>query len=276
MTQATFDAAAYRGAPPENYERYFVPAIGAPLANDLVAAAGLRPGDRVLDAACGTGIVTRIAARQLNQSGSVAGLDVNPGMLAVARAATPRDLTIDWYETSAEAIPLADGSFDVVLCQMGLQFFSDKPRALKEMHRVLAPGGRLLLNVPGPTPPWFTALGEAAERHVDPQCAAFVDVVFSLHGTEQISALLVGAGFQDIDVTRARKTLRLPPPEDFLWQYVHSTPLAALFGKASEARRAALTAELGTRWKDFVGDGAMTLEVGMTTARATKQAAETA
>lgn len=128
---STFNAADYRGAGPANYEKYFVPAIGAPLARDLVAAADLRPGERVLDVACGTGVITRLAAAQVGPTGAVAGLDVNPGMLAVARSATPGDTSIEWYETSAEAMPLADASFDIVLCQMGLQFIVDKVRALR-------------------------------------------------------------------------------------------------------------------------------------------------
>jgi len=95
MTQATFNATDYDGTGPENYEKFFVPAIGGPLAKDLVASASLQPGERVLDVACGTGVVTRLAARQVGQRGSVAGLDVNPGMLSVARSVTPGKMAID-------------------------------------------------------------------------------------------------------------------------------------------------------------------------------------
>ncbi len=267
VTQATFGSDDYQGTGPENYEKYFVPAIGAPLANDLLAVASLRPGERVLDVACGTGVVTRLAAKHVGSAGSVAGLDMNPGMLSVARAVTPSDVAIDWYETSAEAIPLSDESFDVVLCQMGLQFVVDKLQALKEIRRILRPGGRVVLNFPGPTPKLFTAFRDALARHIDPKCAGFVNVVFSLHDAEQIRELMTGAGFHDIDIAKAHKTLRLPAPEDFLWQYVHSTPLAGLVGKASDAQRAALTADLGKRWQEFVRDGAMNSEVGVTTVR---------
>jgi ubiquinone/menaquinone biosynthesis C-methylase UbiE len=267
MTQATFGASDYHGTGPENYQKYFVPAIGRPLADDLLAAATLRPGERVLDVACGTGVVTRLAASQVGRAGTVAGLDVNPGMLSVARAVTPSDMAIDWYETSAEAMPLSDGSFDVVLCQMGLQFVADKLEALREIRRVLKPGGRVVVNLPGPTPELLAAFGDALARHIDPKCAGFVNIVFSLHDAEQLRGLITDAGLRDIDITRTHKTLRLPAPEDFLWQYVHSTPLAALVGKAGDAQRAALTAELGKRWQNFERDGAMTLEVGVTTAR---------
>lgn len=142
----------YGGSPPENYERYFVPAIGEPVARDLIDRAALRAGERVLDVACGTGIVARLAAEQVGETGTVAGLDVNPGMLAVARSVTPPETSIDWHEASAEDMPLPDDVFDVVLCQMGLQFMADKPAALSEMRRVLAPGGRIILNAPGRPP----------------------------------------------------------------------------------------------------------------------------
>jgi len=171
----------YRGSAPENYERYFVPAIGAPLASGLVDLAALRLGERVLDVACGTGVVARLAAEHVGASGSVVGIDINPAMLAVAHAAEPGAPPIEWHEASADELPLADSSFDVSLCQMGLQFFPDKPTALREIRRVLAPGGRLLLNVPGPTPPIFAILEEALANHLGPEPAAFVQAVFSLH-----------------------------------------------------------------------------------------------
>jgi len=267
MVRPTFGASSYQGSGPENYEKYFVPAIGQPLADDLIAAASLRPGERVLDVTCGTGLVTRLAARQVGGAGTVAGLDVNPGMLSVARTTTPSNMSIEWYEASAEAMPLPDGSFDVVLCQMGLQFVADKLQALKEMRRVLKPGGRIVLNLPGPTPKLFADFGDALALHIDPKCAAFVNLVFSLHDAEKIRDLMTGAGFPDAAISRTNKMLRLPAPEDFLWQYVHSTPLAELIGTASDAQRAALAADLGNRWQEFVRDGAMTLEVGVTTAR---------
>ena len=118
----------YSGTAPDNYERYFVPAIGAPLAAELVDVAALRPGERVLDVACGTGIVTRFAAERVGADGAVAGVDINPGMLGVARSAARPELGIDWHEASAEALPFEDETFDVVLCQMGLQFFPGQAR----------------------------------------------------------------------------------------------------------------------------------------------------
>lgn len=218
---------AYGGSAPENYERYFVPSIGAPLASDLVDIAALRPGERVLDVACGTGVVARLASQRVGATGTVAGLDVNPAMLAVAASTTPPDMSIKWHEASAEAMPLPDASFDVVLCQMGLQFVADKHAALREMRRVLASGGRLILNVPGPAPRPLAIMGEALARHIGAEAAGFVHHVFSLHDTAELENLTSTAGFRDVSTQSDVKQLRLPAPKEFLWQYVHSTPLAA-------------------------------------------------
>lgn len=115
-------AEAYGSKPPENYERFFVPAIGEPVASNLIPFAELRPGERILDVACGTGIGARLASQEVGSSGTVAGLDVNPGMLAVARSVTPADMSIEWYESGAEDMPLPDEAFDVVLCLISLQY----------------------------------------------------------------------------------------------------------------------------------------------------------
>lgn len=246
----------YGANPAENYERFFVPAIGAPLAKKLVHLAALRPGERVLDVACGTGVVARLAAEQVGSGGRVAAVDVNPGMLAVARTVQP-DLSIEWHEASAEAMPLPDEAFDVVLCQMGLQFVPDKPAALREMRRVAATGGRVFLNMPGPAGPIFAILSKALERHVGPEAAGFVQQVFSLHETTEIEQLMRGAGFRDVQVEASTATMKLPAPKEFLWQYVGSTPLAGAVGKTDEAARTALEREVLSEWREHEEDGAL-------------------
>lgn len=255
MSKQQFFDKAYGPKSPENYERFFVPAIGEPLAHDLIRLAALRPGERVLDVACGTGIVARLASEQVGSNGSVAGLDVNPGMLAVAQSVTPADMSIEWYEASAEDMSLPDEAFDVILCQLGLQFMMDKLAALREMRRVLVPGGRLILNVPGPKEKTFAVLAEAMERHINSQAAGFVTQVFSLHDTTEIQELLSEAGFRNIAVQADHKMLTLPPPKEFLWQYVHSTPLAGMVAKVDEDALAALERDIVKKWQDFEEDG---------------------
>ena len=259
----------YSGNAAENYERYFVPAIGAALAADLVELAALRPGERVVDIACGTGVVTSLAAERVGAAGTVAGVDINPGMLEVARTAAPADAAIDWREARAEQLPFADEAFDVAFCQLGLQFFEDRPSALREMRRVLVGGGRLLINVPGPTPTIFFAILEAAlARHLGPEVAAFVQAVFSLHDPTELTDLLTAAGFGAVEPRPTEKTLLLPPPNDFLWQYVHSTPIAGAAADLDDEHRIALEHEVVAGCEPFVEDGALVLRLPVTLATA--------
>jgi ubiquinone/menaquinone biosynthesis C-methylase UbiE len=255
MAQQHF-AQSFGANAPENYERFFVPAIGRPLANDLVRIAALHAGERVLDVGCGTGVVTRLAAERVRPGGAVAGLDINAGMLAVARSITPPDLGIEWYEASAESMPLPDGAFDVVLCQMSLQFVADRLRGLREMRRVLTSGGRLVLNVPGPAAPMFDILADAMGRHIAPQAAGFVRAVFALNQEAELEELLKDAGFQHVTAQAETRELSLPAPRDFLWQYVGSTPLAAVVTAADGEARSALEREVVAGWQAFAsGDG---------------------
>jgi ubiquinone/menaquinone biosynthesis C-methylase UbiE len=259
-----------RGNAAESYERYFVPVIGGPLAADLVELAAIRPGERVLDVACGTGVVTRLVAARTGAEGTVAGVDLNPGMLSVARAAPPADTAIDWYEARAETMPLPDEAFDVALCQLGLQFIEDKAAALGEMRRVLVPGGRLLISVAGPTPPIFAVLEAALARQLGPGVAAFVRAVFSLHDPSELGDLLADAGFTAVVARRSEKTLQLPPPDEFLWQYVESTPLAAAAADLDDDGRIELEREVVGRWRHFVEKGDFTLRQPITVATARK------
>jgi ubiquinone/menaquinone biosynthesis C-methylase UbiE len=255
-----------QGAVAENYQRFFVPAIGAPVADDLVASAGLRPDERVLDVACGTGVVTRLAAERVGAAGSVTGLDMNPRMLAVAASATPSGMPIVWREADAESMPFPDSAFDVVLCQMGLQFVGRRLIALREMRRVLVTGGRAVISVPGPKPLVFAIMTDALARHLGSEAASFGDLVFSMHDADELKELMRSAGFRNVQVERKTKSLRLPPPADFLWQYIHSTPLAAAAAQAGEAKRAALERDVCAQWQGLVVDGFLPLQVGMTTA----------
>jgi ubiquinone/menaquinone biosynthesis C-methylase UbiE len=247
----------FSGTAPDNYERFFVPAIGGPLATDLVNAAALRPGERVLDVACGTGIVTRLAAAQVAPTGTVAGVDMTAGMLTVARTAATAPIPIRWYETSAEAMPLPNDAFDVVFCQLGLQFVADKAAAVREMTRVLAPEGRAYVSVPTPTR-FFNVMDDAFARHGMPAAASFVRLVFSLNDPATLEQLFRDAGLREVRVQSSPKQLRLPPARDFFWQYLQCTPLAATMTEIGGDLLDALEREVVEGWREWATDDGLT------------------
>lgn len=250
----------------ENYERFFVPSIGRPVADELMIAAGLRPEERVLDVACGTGVVARLAAERTGVA--VAGLDLNPGMLEVAKSVTPEDLRIGWHESSVDSMPFPDEAFDVVLCQMSLQFFPDKLLALREVRRVLCTTGRLLLNTPGRMHWLFEIMDGALERHVGPQASGFLRAVFSLGDTHEIAALLTSAGFNDVDVQATTVGLDLPPPDEFLWQYLYATPLGEAISKMDDQSLGALERDVVDQAASFAKGGTPNSQQEMVTATA--------
>jgi ubiquinone/menaquinone biosynthesis C-methylase UbiE len=223
----------------ERYERVLVPPLFGPWAADLVELAELRRGERVLDVACGTGVVARLAAQHVGTSGNVTGLDLNPGMVAVARSLPPPPgAAVTWIEASALDMRLADASFDVVLCQQGFQFFPDKRAALSEMKRVLVAGGRVLLSVwDGPTP-YGLAMAAAVERHVGAEAAATLRQTRMGPDAKTLRQLLVDAGFRDVQVRSRTLTTRLPAIAEFVLQHLSATPVAGSVAALSDGARA--------------------------------------
>jgi SAM-dependent methyltransferase len=193
-----------------------VPVLFGPWASHLAEAAGPQAGERVLDLACGTGIVARVVAGRLGAERNITAIDLNPNMLAVARAAAEREgLQVDWHEGRAEQLPFPDGAFDLVLCQFGLMFFADRPAALAEAHRVLAPGGRLFLNVWQGLDrhPFYRTLDDVIQRRLD---VSALQAIFALGDAEELRSLLAGAGFGGIQIDPASRTARFPDPPGFL------------------------------------------------------------
>jgi ubiquinone/menaquinone biosynthesis C-methylase UbiE len=122
------------------YESLHVPALFQQWAPIILDSVNALAEDRILDVACGTGVLAREVKARCGDSGSVAGLDAGSGMLAVAKELAP---SIAWQQGLAESLPYEDASFDVVVSQFGLMFFRDRLGAIREMLRILAPGGRL-------------------------------------------------------------------------------------------------------------------------------------
>lgn len=214
--------------PAETYEHYFVPAMFLPWASILLHHAVPKARERVLDVACGTGIVARKTAPLVGADGKVIALDINPAMLAVARALpAPSGATINWQEGNAMALPFPDDTFDVVLCQHGLQFVPDRAGAVREMRRVLAPGGRALVIVLQALArhPVFEALMESVARHLSLPVSA-VMTPFALCDASELRTLFTAAGFKKVDILPESTMVRFREPERFV-------PLAVISSAAA-------------------------------------------
>ncbi len=251
------------GSAPALYQRYLVPAVTALWAADLVDRAALQAGEGVLDVACGTGVVARIAAERVGASGRVAALDLNSGMLTVARSlpmVANASAVIAWYEGSALALPFPDAVFDVVLCQLGLQFFPDCPLALREMRRGLTSRGRIALNVFGPIEhnPATHALSVALDSHIGPDASRAKRAEHALSDTEDLRKLMAGAGFHTVIIETATKLVRFPSPSDYVRIQLTATPLATLaatYDAATWERLIeALVTDVGAVLMPYVGE----------------------
>ena len=202
--------------PAEGYESYMVPTLFAPWAARLVELAKPAAGECVLDVGCGTGIVARQVASHVGANGTVTGIDPNPNMLAVARTAAARDgVAIEWLEGRAEKLPFADNSFDVVLSQFALMFFTDKVAALAEMRRVVTANGRVFLSVWQGLDrhPFYATLNDVIQQRLG---MAALQEIFALGNAEALRALAVQAGFQRVEIRPISMTARFPNPGGFL------------------------------------------------------------
>lgn len=191
------------------YEGLHVPALFQQWCPRVLDAAGVESGHRVLDVACGTGVLAREAAGRAGSAGSVVGIDPEPGMLAVARELAPE---VEWREAVAEALPFEDRSFDAVVSQFGLMFFSDRSRALREMIRVLKPGGRLAVAV------WDSLENSGAypvevsllERMAGEAAADALRAPFLLGDEAELVALFERSGAESVLIETANGTARFP------------------------------------------------------------------
>lgn len=237
------------GSAPELYERYLVPAVTMPWAEDLIGRVGLSSGDRVLDVACGTGVVARVAVTRVGGDGRVVALDVNTGMLEVARAtqSVTDGVSIEWVEGSALALPFADGEFGIVLCQLGLQFFEDPLAALREMRRVMAEGGRVGASVYTSIDrnPAAHALSDALDRHLGQGASLAKRSEHSLANSGELSELCTAAGFVGLRIETVRRTVRFASPEEWVRIQLVATPLASRLRERERSERDDVVARVG-------------------------------
>lgn len=242
------------GTAEEIYERHSVPAILARWAPELVGLAGLRAGEHVLDVACGTGIVTRQLPDRVGGRGRVVGLDLWSGALATARVVAP-GTPIRWVEGDATKMPLAGGLFDAVICQQGLQFFSDRPVALSEMRRVLVQGGRLVLAVwrSIEQTPGFCVLQETLARRIGPELATLSP--FGLSDGQAIRSLVMNAGFRDVRVRAEVKLSRWQSADHFVRNILALSPaIVEALAAQGEGGLDTVVAEVAGKTRSYLDD----------------------
>ena len=196
MNQASF---------PAMYERELVGRLFKPFAEITLDKIGVAPGDRLLDIACGTGVVARAARERIGPSATIVAVDISSDMLEIARNIEP---SVDWREGDAAALPVGSNEqFDVVICHQGLQFVADKGAAAAEMRRVLRRGGRSAVAAwcSDDEIPFFRDLRLVAERHLGP----ISDQRYGFGDAAALEDLLGGAGLTGVRVTRATHTVRM-------------------------------------------------------------------
>jgi ubiquinone/menaquinone biosynthesis C-methylase UbiE len=209
----------------EVYEQFFVPALFAQWVPRVAGAAQIGPGQRVLDVACGTGVLAREVARRVGPKGLVVGLDLNDGMLAVARKQAP---DIEWRQGRAEELPFDTGSFDAVVSQFALMFFEDRQAAIKEMVRVLRPGGRLAVAVwdRAENSPGYAALIDLLHRLFGDAAADALRAPFVLGDKDALRATFAGAGLPEAEITTHSGMARFPSLSSWMYTDIKGWTLA--------------------------------------------------
>jgi ubiquinone/menaquinone biosynthesis C-methylase UbiE len=253
------------------YERFLVEPLFRPFAEQLLERARATPNDSVLDIACGTGIVARIARQKLGTGAKVVGVDVSGPMLGVARGI---DATIEWREGNATALPvLADEQFSIVTCHQGLQFVPDKAGAVREMRRVLRPGGRAVVGtwLSIEDIPFVRDLDQIARKELGP----FTDSRHSFGDGKALAALVTENAFHDVTMETVSHDVKMTDGPFFARMNAMAVVGMSPKGKPlDEAGRAQLAGEIATRSlevvKRYTQDGTLTfsLTTNIATARA--------
>lgn len=235
----------------ETYETFFVPALFDQWPGPVLDTAALSAGDDVLDVGCGTGILARAAARRLGRTGSVTGIDINDGMLAVARGASEE---VRWQHGAAEQLPFPDRSFDRVVSQFALMFFADQTAGVEEMARVTRPGGTVTVATWASIDqsPGYAAMVDLLQQLFGDEAAAALQAPFTV-GTEDKLHAIIDKAIPNATIIRHEGQARFDSLEAWIHTDVRGWTLADMI---SDDQHAELLASARTELADFVdGDG---------------------
>jgi ubiquinone/menaquinone biosynthesis C-methylase UbiE len=213
----------------EVYEERFVPALFRQWVEPVLEAGGVQPGDRVLDVACGTGVVARAAADRVAPDGSVTGVDLNPAMLAVAERAAPG---IDWQQGDVAALPFPADAFDLVTCQAAVFFFPDLTGALAEMGRVARPKGRVVLQSFSSlsAQPAYGPFVDVVSRHAGPEAVQQLGTYWACGDPDAMRDRCADAGLRVTAVQEHTRPAYFPDVRTMVLTEVNATPLRDRLG----------------------------------------------
>jgi ubiquinone/menaquinone biosynthesis C-methylase UbiE len=252
----------------QTYTSIHLPRVFAPWAKVLLEVVQPRPGDAVLDVATGPGTVARHAARLVGPNGRVTGVDISAAMLAVGRAWPPdaRAAPIEYVESSASSIPLPDTTYDVAYCQQGLQHMFDPLAAVRDMHRVLKPAGRLGVAVwtQSPFGIFRQVVADMGMDDEGPQPSLFG------RDAAELAEALRDVGFEDVEVQVRELMAVLEGGIPQALQVAEATSGGAVMASLSAERQQALRDAIATALQPHVKDGAVHLHSAANIATARK------
>lgn len=257
----------------QTYDDYLGPFAFEPFAADLAGQATTAPAANVLELACGTGRVTRHLAAHLTPPAQLTATDLNPGMLAVAqrKILAPH---VAWDVVDMTRIPYADEAFGLVVCQFGVMFAPDKPRVLREMHRVLVPGGRLLFNT------WadvadnqlFALANAVAAAYFGSNPGALAQGPFSMQDEAATRPLLARAGFGPVTVHAVQKSVSVESAERAASGFILDTPLLTAIQQRDPALLPEMLRTLAAKFSRHLSDHPLRSSLRAWVFEASKQA----
>ena len=244
----------------EGYEQQKVPSLFGPMARATFDAISLPEGAHVIDVACGTGIISKVASERLAGIGRIVGTDLNPAMIDVARTTMPATRhTIEWFACDVTELPFEDGEFDIAFCQQGLQFFPNKPKALSEIRRVLATDGQPFLTCWKSVTPLFQAVSDSLRLRIGDEIAEQALRPFAFRDGNVISSLLRKAGFKIDEVSSLVVDRHLIPPRRAVRAEILAQPYEQPLRASGDAAIDAIVEDVIVALEPYCNDEAITV-----------------
>ena len=239
------------------YDKALVPVIFEPYAQDIAARVKAQSPNNVLEVACGTGVVTRALANVLPHTCAITATDLSGAMVAYGeRIGTAR--FVKWHQADAMALPYADESFDVVVCQFGAMFFPDRVTAYREVRRVLRPHGTFLFNVWGSIEDnEFTAVVMEAlsSRYPHNPIEFMARIPHGYGSATQIESDVRSAGFATCNLSQRDDTSTAVSPEQCAIALCQGTPVRNEIEKREPGGLEHATAAAAEAIRQRFGDG---------------------